>query len=383
MDLIDVRTGNRKSARIVFLNTGRGLLLDAELVQELLENGGWQVKLARRRPRKQFEKKLIVWWEAFKTKRSPAIYRLLDWAQVTLGAAVRRHVDLQIHLEDMSLGYSGAASVNWLIPNQEWVYPHNLRHFPKLNRILCKTHEACTIFEPYHAVVEFLGFSNPQLNQPAVPPYDFSEGCRRERLRRFLHVAGKSSRKGSAPIVEAWRRHPEWPRLDIVMDNPARLGDLPANVHLWRNIDSFTLKSLRRDCGIVLAPSEVEGFGHVLIEAMLSGSVVVATDAPPMNELITSDRGFLVECANKGSFKMGRLFPTTPEAIESTVGQLLDMPENALQQKIDRAYEWVHQNHVDFTQRFEVLCRQVAGQKTSESVSTVAQITDGEKTPRS
>jgi glycosyltransferase involved in cell wall biosynthesis len=44
-------------------------------------------------------------------------------------------------------------------------------------------------------------------------------------------------------------------------------------------------------------PSQAEGYGHVIGEAMSCGAVVVTTDAPPMNELVTSDRGVLIRVA--------------------------------------------------------------------------------------
>lgn len=368
----------KKTARVVFLNTGRGLLLDAEFIKGALEQNGWDVKLAFRRPRKMFEKKLIVWWEGFKAGLPPRYCRLLDRLQMGVGRILRRHVDLQLHLEDISLGYVGAASVNWLIPNQEWVYPHNLRHLPKLDRILCKTGEACTIFEHHHPSVDFLGFSNSKLENHQVPPNSSPE-----RWRRFLHVAGKSSRKGSGPIVEAWRRHPEWPQLELVIDDPAKLGELPANIRLWKDISHTDLDHLRRDCGIALAPSEVEGFGHVLIEAMIYRQLVITTDAPPMNELITLERGELVDCESAGTFRMGRLVRTHPDTIESVIASLLRTSDEKLQAKAERAYEWACVNHHSVKRRLEAFCRQVAeGELTSTEVAAKPVRAD-EKKPRS
>jgi glycosyltransferase involved in cell wall biosynthesis len=38
----------------------------------------------------------------------------------------------------------------------------------------------------------------------------------------------------------------------------------------------------------------VEGFGHTLMEGMSCGAVILTTDAPPMDELVSAEEGFLV-----------------------------------------------------------------------------------------
>ncbi len=43
---------------------------------------------------------------------------------------------------------------------------------------------------------------------------------------------------------------------------------VPANVNVWKHPNEEKLTLLRRDNGIVLAPSEVEGYGHILVEGM-------------------------------------------------------------------------------------------------------------------
>jgi multisubunit Na+/H+ antiporter MnhB subunit len=41
--------------------------------------------------------------------------------------------------------------------------------------------------------------------------------------------------------------------------------------------------------------SEREGFGHYINEARAVGAFVISTDHPPMNELVTPERGALVK----------------------------------------------------------------------------------------
>ena len=58
------------------------------------------------------------------------------------------------------------------------------------------------------------------------------------------------------------------------------------------------LYQLQRNCMIHLCPSSSEGFGHYLNEAKVLGSVLVTSNHPPMNELITPESGYLIPILN-------------------------------------------------------------------------------------
>ena len=60
-----------------------------------------------------------------------------------------------------------------------------------------------------------------------------------------------------------------------------------------------------------------EGFGQVLIEAMASAKPIVATDIPPINEIVE----------HEGS---GLLVPPTTEAFAEAITNLLLQPERSL-----------------------------------------------------
>jgi hypothetical protein len=340
--------------RILFSDSGRGLHADADLLQELLERQGWRVI-----------RQLLPVWTVAKTQRSlryasirsffPGLLTdAINATQVRLGRFAKEKADLQIHLESLSVDYLSAATTNWLIPNQEWVKPQHLCFFSYLDAILCKSQTAMEVFRPYHENTRFIGFSNPAVAKK--PHVDYAH----DRFRRFLHVAGRNRKKGSLAIVEAWRRHPEWPELQLVIDDVSDLGRLPANIRLWRDVDDRQLTELRRQNGIVLAPSEVEGFGHILLEGMLHGGIVLTTDAPPMNELIARDRGMLLDWSVSEPFHLGMRYFVTPSAVEQAVGDVLLTSTELLSRKARIARDWVVDNDRRFGQLFSRQLAQVA-----------------------
>ena len=213
--------------------------------------------------------------------------------------------------------------------------------------MLCKTREAERIFRTLHPDVVFTGFSNPVAQALPVPLSDPL------RMHRFLHVAGRNRKKGTAAIVGAWRRHPEWPRLHLVIDDPEAFGPLPENVTAWIRPDENRLAYLHRRNGVVLAPSEVEGYGHVLIEGMAAQNLVVTTDAAPMNELVTPRRGRLVSWSRSEPCHLGTRYFVDAEAVERVVEALLQTPRAELAATALAARDWVIRNHAEFLDRLD------------------------------
>src|SRR5690606_2071978 len=120
---------------------------------------------------------------------------------------------------------------------------------------------------------------------------------------------GKSPVKGTEAVLEAWRRHPEWPGLVVVQTSRhARAGTVPAgNIdHRVGRMPNDELRWLQNACRFHLSPSEAEGFGHCLVEGMSVGAVILTTDGEPMNELVRPGRGLLIEPARVGTLGLAR-----------------------------------------------------------------------------
>ncbi|TVP60371.1 MAG: glycosyltransferase [Halomonadaceae bacterium] len=335
------------TARIVFAASGRGLLKDAQLIEQVLVSAGWQPELVKipRPPDRYFQFRSLL--DRFKSRLSPRLKGLVIRLQLVgyrLWGLPLNRVLLTIHLENVYARYVPAGARHWLIPNPEWIRPGALQYLKLMDHIVCKTRDAQQRFNTLHGSVRYSGFSGD---------YAAGENQRAMDYRRFLHVAGNSRLKGTAALISLWCRHPEWPVLDVVIDERSRLEAIPANVRVHECIDSNALNTLRETCGIVLAPSESEGFGHVILEGMAYGGVVVTVDAPPMHELVNSERGYLVSCAHTGQCRLGDSFRIDQDHLEKTISRILTEEPQVLNRLSSNALRWVAENHHQFIQRFQ------------------------------
>ena len=195
-----------------------------------------------------------------------------------------------IHMEEVQGALLWLSRCHYLVPNQEWFRSHTAKAVQchQEIRLLCKTHAAVAAFAEFAGRRQFLGFSSLDREDKRVSK-DFG---------RFLHLAGKSEQKGTLAIIAAWRANPAWPTLTLKTSVESHINAAAevANIKLIReNLTDAALKQLLNSHGVHLCPSEMEGFGHYIVEALSTGAVVLSTDAPPMNELVLPSCGFLVK----------------------------------------------------------------------------------------
>ena len=81
---------------------------------------------------------------------------------------------------------------------------------------------------------------------------------------------------------------------------------------------------------------------------MSCGAIVVTTDAPPMNELVSDDRGVLVPYCNQEPRHLGTNFFVDPDLLEEKIVEILSQDSESKSQKGARAREWFEQNHQQF-----------------------------------
>lgn len=326
-------------ARVVYWSNGGGLSRSARIVSEALASAGWQVDLVEDLK--------------FPESTHPVDVRIHRWRrwlrQFRDGHAWRRAVrarrieqaDLNVFLEELVPSQFCLARRNVWIPNQEWMPLRWKRDLPRLDGIWVKTRYAERIFRDVSSSVTYVGFTSFDRHEPTVA----------KEPRTFLHVAGRSRQKGTAAVLEAWRRNPQWPRL-VVIQHPARAQtvDIPNVDYRPIRLDDDALRALQNRSEFHLSPSEAEGFGHVLCESMGLGAIVLSTDAPPMNELVTDDRGILVAYDRTSRQGLGSNYYASVASIEAGVERLLAMDEPTKQRLRDNARAWFRDNHARFTQ---------------------------------
>ena len=255
--------------------------------------------------------------------------------------------DINLFVEDISEAWLPLARVNCLFPHQEWFPEHTRELLPHIDWVLCKTQFAMRMFEPIARRRAYTGFTTADRLDPSVAK-DYG-AC--------VHVAGSSLQKGTATVNEVWLKHPQWPMLTLHWYEPTANPVDGPNVRCVRSyVSEQTMRHTQNRCGIHLCPSEAEGFGHYLVEAMSCGAVIVTTDGPPMNELVTAERGVLVGYSRQAPQGAGINYYVDPELLGKALERIFSMGMAEREQMGKRAREWFLENDRQFRARFwEVL----------------------------
>lgn len=218
--------------------------------------------------------------------------------------------DVALFLELFDPKWSRVAHRLVLVPNQEWWPEEMNKHLPLFDLVLCKTRHAETIFRGLGCHTEYVGMTSLDRRMSDVPTEEF---C--------LHIAGNSRYKGTQAVLEAWQDHPEWPTLKVLSRAFDFQGEPPVNVEIiTERIDDDELRRLQNAAMLHVQPSECEGYGHVIAEALSTGRPVITTSAPPMNELTTA---FPVPYAESYRVCMSEGFRTTGELLAPVVADAL------------------------------------------------------------
>lgn len=208
----------------------------------------------------------------------------------------------QIHLQNIFEAFMVPGIPNVWMPNQEWITPDDASAVGDVDLILTRTHFAHQLLcnDARFAGIEkqFVGFTVSPHSGLRAPP-EITPG---DRPLRVLHVAGLGDQRQTNVVVGAWRRHPEWPMLTVVA-RECVLKSLgvetkdSANLRfLTEFLPSRKLARLRQTHAVNLQPSKAEGWGHAIVEGMAAGQISMTTDAPPMNEVVSAERGILLAC---------------------------------------------------------------------------------------
>ena len=175
-------------------------------------------------------------------------------------------------------------------------------------RILSGMQKAAVVFHLTHAVrqkIERFGLVDPRklLWAPPAAAEEFSQHGDTETRRKaeeiagsdrfLLHVGNCVARKRIDVLLEVFARvrrdglklvqvGGEWSTEQ--REQITRLG-LRADLVQVRGLPRATIAGLYRVAAVVLQPSEAEGFGLPVIEALACGAVVIASDIPVLREV--------------------------------------------------------------------------------------------------
>ncbi|MCB1687983.1 MAG: glycosyltransferase family 4 protein [Halioglobus sp.] len=316
---------------IVSWHNGGGLSRDIDILLDALPANRFEVSL-NGAPREQAS-----------IRRRRIVHRALNlwhlwWHHQEMAKA---QYDVNVFLEDISPGFFKHANTNMFIPNPEWFKDNQRRHLQGIDVVLCKTRDALETFSRLGSEVRFIGFTSEDRSDTAHAQH---------RENTFLHLAGRSWQKGTQPLVALWLKHPEWPTLTVVQNartyNQSRVAPIsaPNITHILERLDDAALRKLQNSHAIHLCPSEAEGFGHCIAEAMSCGALTLTTNAPPMNELITPERGVLVDYNRTREQRSGMNYYVDPEDLERKIQQIIAMDEPSRQTLGDNAKRWYAEN---------------------------------------
>ncbi len=244
--------------------------------------------------------------------------RLAEWLTRLRLAGRAPAFDLNLMLERVRPEFARAARRNVLVPNPEYFRTQDRTALDCIDVVWAKTRHAERLFAALGKPVRHIGFTSPDRLDATVP-----------RRHAFFHGPGRSANKGTAALLRLWAAHPEWPTLTVAWRRKrVELEALPANVRLIReHLDDAAYRRLQNEHRFHLCPSQTEGYGHYLVEAMSCGAVVVTLDAEPMHELVTAERGVLVPAQAAGTQDLATLYGFRDEDMARAIERCAAMPE--------------------------------------------------------
>lgn len=326
------------SVHLLGFDNGVGLTRDLRLLTDTLRSLGYRVDFTNIRRRGG----LPGLWQRVRSKRHAA-----QLARRQRQGLPPPH-DFVLMEEHIAPAFLDDAPCRVLLPHPEWLLPRDVDLLPRVDLVLAKTHEATRIFAQRGCRAVCIGFTSEDRRDRSVP-----------RERAFFHLAGSSRTKNTEPLLALWRRHPEWPRLTVVQHaREAKPGSSAANIdHRIGYLDDAELKRLQNAHRFHLCPSQTEGFGHYIVEAMSADAVVLTLDAPPMNEMITSARGILIPSTRTGTQHLADTYGFDDAAMETAITRAIALDAAQCDALGAAARAWYEAERAAFPARLDAALR--------------------------
>jgi hypothetical protein len=185
------------------------------------------------------------------------------------------------------------------------------------------------------------------------------------RERRFLHLAGKSTMKGTDRLLRVWAQRPDWPTLTVIQHSVDMHAPEISADNIERRIGYLDDAQVRQEQNANMfhvCLSITEGWGHYLAEALSVGAVPLTLDAPPMNELVTTQRGLLVPYERTGTQRLAQTYFFSEAGLHAAVERAIAMSDEEWAALSAAGRRWYETNRSDFPRRVQVAMEQLAGQ---------------------
>lgn len=320
------------SVNIAAFENGVGNSRDIRLLADALRRIGCQVEITRVTAQARRRRRIGLVRAFWRWRRKRQLERI--------AGSVAPQFDVTVMMEHVWPEQLLRARHNVIVPNPEFFDRHDRSLLDVFDVVWAKTGATRAIFAALGAPCQLVGFDSEDRLDAHVP-----------RERAFFHLAGKSRMKGTSRLLAVWAKHPEWPVLTVVRNDPTGIVPPAHNIRcLAGYLDDGELRRLQNCHRFHVCTSETEGWGHYLVEAESVGAVIVATDAPPMNELVTAERGVLVRARPTGTQHLAGLWAFDEADFERAVDALLrtDAPLDRLGHA---ARAWFESNRGGFDSR--------------------------------
>ena len=302
------------TANIIARTNGVGLDQDVDLVNHALVSHGFDVQISHCRG-------IPIWSGVFHTEPE---------------------FDVNIFIERVFPRWISKARINLLIPNQERFPRRQLRNLRDIDFVLCKSQHALDIFSKF-SDTRYIGFTSTDRSLPEAKP-DY-HSC--------IHLAGRSTLKGTETLLELWKKHPHWPNLTLIQHEANAPKSVPGNVSLIsRHLTKDELIQEMNRHGIHLCTSRSEGWGHYIVEAMSCRALVVTTDGPPMDEIVAPSTGVRVPYKRVERRHLGANLYVDADALARTLDHVFNMSRSEKIAYGSAARDWFEKNHTEFSRRF-------------------------------
>jgi hypothetical protein len=246
-----------------------------------------------------------------------------DWQEMP-----SKRYDVNVFFELLNPSHLSHAKHNVGVFNLEWFLPRWVQYLPCFTQLWARSKSHIEILKQYNQNTQFIGWTSRDLYNPEI-----------KKQRKFLHLRGKNSYKGTQAVIDCWAKHSNLPELIIVTSEIKNFEkkDAPNITYLIGYQTDEKIRELMNECQFHLCPSECEGFGYYIVEGISCKALVLATDAPPMNEHISKEIGILIPYEWEGKTNLSPKYKVEHGAIYEAAIQAMRMPEMILKERTTQA----------------------------------------------